>query len=114
MLDILATKTLDVKRPPAMSGGKRGQPVAVDGLAALPCLPLAPVQPARAQELIARWKFPAAVVLLETWVAGKHDIRHGDVVVLDGGEYPVRAVAAWTAFGGAGEHTHLVVEDVRP
>lgn len=117
MLATLATARMSIKRPPAVTGGKRTAPVAVAQLANLPCTPLYPVDSARAQELIARLKLPTTIVLLEAFVVGRKAIRHGDVAVMhgaDGEEYPVRAVAPWSAWGSAGEHTHIVVEEVRP
>lgn len=113
-LAILATETLSVKRPPAVTNGKRGAPSAVAGLASLSCTPLYPVDTAKAQELAQRLKLPTTIVLLETFVVGRRDVRHGDVVTVGGADYPVRAVAPWRPFTAAGEHTHVIVEDVQP
>jgi hypothetical protein len=114
MLDTLATARLSIKRPPAVTGGKRGAPVAVAALRNLPCTPLNPVDNVRAQELIARLKLPTTIVLLEAYAVGRRDIRPGDVAEVDGEDFPVRSVAKWTGFGSASLHTHFIVEDIRP
>lgn len=48
---------------------------------------------------------------LQTYVVGTPDIRVGDLLVVAGSGYPVRAVEAYTA--EVGDYLHLLVEDMR-
>lgn len=48
---------------------------------------------------------------LQTYISGTHDIQVGDLLVVAGSAYPVRAVEAYTA--EVGDYLHLLVEDMR-
>ena len=105
----LASKTASVKRAPIV-GGKRGQPATV--LSGLVCTPLYPADAGQANNLLQRLKLETPYRLLETFVAGHHDVQGGDTLVIDGDEYTVRAVAEWEMPGISRRFTHLTVEEL--
>ena len=91
-----------------MTGGKRGE--AVLHLSALRAVPLQPASP----ELVLRLQLQTPHQVLEMYIVGHHDIQTGDLLVVEGREYPIRGVAAWRAPGRQiGAYTHVVVEDVQ-
>jgi len=102
----MATVTATLKRPPDIAGGQRGEPVPVDGWTA-EVLPLMPVD-AHTQQ-VAGLDTPVGV--LQTFAQGDIDIRAGDVLVVDGVEYPVRWVEYWPF--EAVTTVQIVVEEVR-
>lgn len=104
--DRMATVTATLKRPPEMVNGQRGEPVAVDGWTAQ-VLPLMPVDARTVQ--VAGLETP--VGLYQTFAQGDVDIRAGDVLVVNGVEYPVRWVGFWPF--EAVTTVQIVVEEVR-
>jgi len=105
----LASVTASTKRPPTVSGGKRG--AAVTYVASLRCTPLDPVDPSTAPELRLRTGTNAPSELLQTFVDAAVDVKEGDVLVVGTTEYPVRYVADWTW-----RHTtyrHLILEELK-
>lgn len=108
-LDLLATKTASIKRA-QIAAGKRGQPVTV--LNGLKCTPLYPADPGAVNNLLMRIKSETPYRILETFLTGRPDIRGGDLLVVDGDAYTVRAVAEWTMPGGSRRFTHLLVEEL--
>lgn len=85
----MARKTAATKRAPALSGGLRG--AATVHLSGVRCTPLDPVNAETAQRL----GLATPHEVLQTFVAGDHDIREGDVFVCDDKSYPIRAVENW-------------------
>ena len=103
----MATVSASTKRPPAVSGGKRGSPVTQ--VASLSCLPLDPVDP----ELRERLGLETAHELLQTFVQGGLDIQEGDVLVVGGTEYPIRAVADWRWPPDEADYLQLILEELK-
>ena len=66
----MATKTASTKRPPALSGGKRGVPA--ENLTGLTCTPLDPVAP----EVRQRLALNTPHELLETFVSNGSEYKH--------------------------------------
>jgi len=101
----LATATLTTRRPPAVSAGKRGEPV--PHLGPTRCTPAMPVDPETRLALGLR----APLEVWQIFVEGAPDIREGDLVELDGRRtYKVRAVAAWPGRHG---YVRLLVDEVK-
>ena len=101
----LATETASTKRPPAISGNKRGVPVTQ--IASLSCTPLDPVQP----DLKQRMGLNSPHELLQTFVEGTASIVEGDVLVYASKDYPIRAVGDWKWRSTL--YVHLIVEDIK-
>lgn len=102
--DRMATVTAATKRPPSMSGGRRGSPV--DHLSGFACLPLDPVS----ADTVQRLGLQTPVRALQT-VTKETDIKEGDVLVVDGEEYVIRSVSDWEWRAGSQERfSALVVE----
>lgn len=108
-LRLLATATASVKRATIVAG-KRGAPATV--LTGLRCTPLYPADAGAVNNLLLRLKSETPYRILETFVLGRPDIQGGDLLVLDGDEYTVRAVAEWTMPGASRQFTHLMVEEL--
>lgn len=100
----LATETASTKRPPAVSGGRRG--TAATNIASLACTPLDPVDSEIRQRLV----LDTPHEVLQTFVDGTLDIREGDIFTYSGQDYPVRACAEWKWRGSA--YLHLILEDL--
>lgn len=98
----LLTKTASVKRA-AISGGKRGDPTTV--IASLSCMPLMPVD----AETRNRLYLDTPHQLYQTMVAGTQTIKRGDVVTVDGVDYPVATVEPWP-FKSGDPRTRLILE----
>lgn len=101
----LATVTARTKRAPAISDGKRGAPEF--HLADFKCTPLDVVD----AELRQRLALDTPHELLQVFVDGDPDIREGDLLVVGGIEYPIRAVADWVWRGSV--YRHLIVEELK-
>lgn len=86
----MATVTASVKRPPVVSGGKRGTPVA--HIASLKCFPLDPLTDA---EIVNQLNLMTPQEVLQTYVQDGLDIVEGDVLVVSGVDYQIRAVEDW-------------------
>lgn len=84
----LARETASTKRPPAASGGKRGEPEA--HLTGIAIWPLVPVDP----EIAYRLNLETPHELLQTFTE-ETDISEGDILTVSSVDYPVRAVADW-------------------
>lgn len=108
-LNLLATKTASVKRA-AITLGKRGEPATV--LTGLACTPLYPADPGAANNLLMRPEAETPYHLLETFVIGNPAILGGDLLVVDGEAYTVRAAAPWTMPGALRQFLHLLVEEL--
>ena len=89
---LMASKTATVKRPPAMSAGKRGAPVLVADLE-LKVLPLMPVDPQ------VRLSIPLDTPnkLYHTFTEGSDpiDLEEGDILVIDSVEYDIKSISEW-------------------
>jgi hypothetical protein len=108
-LKLLATAEASIKRAQIV-GGKRAEPVVV--LTELACTPLYPADAKQVNDLLQRLKLETPFRMLETFVSGNHDIRGGDTLVMNGREYPIRAVANWSPGRMSRAFTHLTVEDI--
>jgi hypothetical protein len=100
----LATETASTKRPPTISGGRRG--TATANIASLSCTPLDPVDSEIRQRLV----LDTPHEVLQTFVDGSLDIREGDILTYQGQDYPVRACAEWKWRGSL--YLHLILEDL--
>lgn len=91
----LAVVRASTKRPPVLSGGRRGAPV--PRLPLIMCLPLDTAEQQRVRDLAARlgMALDAPLDVLQTMVDGSTDIIEGDVLVVDLKEYPIRAIDDW-------------------
>lgn len=83
---LLATETVDTKRLPSLVGGKRGEPAIY--LEAVSCTPLDPVS----EQTALRLRLNTPHTLRQVHMEDSVDIIKGDVLVLDGRDYPVQAV----------------------
>ena len=105
-LSRFATVDASTKRAPALAGGKRGSPAT--NLTSLDCTPLYTVAP----ELANRMGLGTPHALRECYVDGGLDIVVGDLLVVAGIEYPIKAVAEWADWRGE-TFLHLTVEDLK-
>lgn len=103
----MATVVALTVRPPALSGGKRGTPTTK--LVTVRCTPLDPVDP----ELRQRMAINTPNELLQTFVQGGLDIQEGDMLVVSGSTYPIRAVADWYWPGDSANYVHLILEQLK-
>lgn len=101
------TVTASTKRGPAISGGKRGAPVAE--IASLTVTPLDPLD----AEIRNRLEIETPVKLKQTFTLGSHDIVDGDVLVVATVEYPIKYVEAWPAGPISDAFKLLVVEELQ-
>lgn len=85
----LATVSASTRRPPAVSGGKRGVPAT--HVVSLMCTPLDPAS----SELVPQRLLETPMELLQTFVDNSVDIIEGDVLVVGTTEYPIRYVGDW-------------------
>lgn len=99
----LATVACSTKRPPPITGGKRGP--ATTYLTDLACTPLDPVD----AEVRQTFQLDTAHELLQTFVTGDPDVRQGDVLVVGGKDYPIKAAAEWAWRDTV--TVHLILED---
>jgi hypothetical protein len=102
-----ANVTASTKRPPSISGGKRGTPAT--NISSLACTPLDPVDP----ELRQRLGLDTPHELLQTLVDTALDIKEGDILVVGSAEYPIKAVGDWAATASMPAYKWLVVEDLK-
>lgn len=100
-----ATITASTKRSPAVASGKRGAPVAY--LTDIELTPLDPLDPETRQRLALETPHE----LLQAFGDGGLDILEGDLLVVDGREYPVRYAAEWLWRGSS--FVHLALEDLK-
>ena len=105
----LCTETASTKRPPAISGGKRG--VAVSYLTSITTTRLYPLDAEKRQAL----EIDTPHELLEVFTLTNYDILEGDIFVYGGVDYPVRAAEEWgdyVAMSG-GARLRLILEDLK-
>ena len=101
----MATVTASTKRPPTISGGKRGS--ADTNISSLSCLPLDPLDP----DIANLFGIETPHELLQTFVDNGLDIRENDVLVVSSVEYKIRAVAEWDWRGA--DFLHLTLEEIK-
>lgn len=108
----LAVVNATTKRQPPVVAGKRGQAQA--HLSAFMCTPLDPAEGQQARDLAFRMRqvTNSPFELLQTYCDAALDIIEGDVLVVDGKEYPIRSVGRWAWRGR--EYLHLLVEVSKP
>lgn len=106
----LCTKTATTKRVPAMVAGERGEAVAYL-TTAFKLTPLLPVS----MELAQRLELGTPIELLQTFVYNQADITEGDILVMDGSEYPIKFTGAYIGYPSIDEipRLHLIVEDAK-
>ena len=109
--DRIANVTASTKRPPSVSDGKRGSPAT--NISSLSCTPLDPADPGTRSELQERLGLETPYELLQTYVDTALDIKEGDILVVDGTEYPIRAVADWAAAGSMPAYKALIIEELK-
>jgi len=103
----LATVTASTKRAPALASGKRGSPTTY--LSSLACLPLDPVD----AEVRQRLALNSPHELVQTFVQGGLDIAEGDLLVVGGAEWPIRAVEDWVWPGEGLAYQRLILEELK-
>jgi len=101
----LITVTASTKRSPNVSGGKRGAPAT--WLTLVMCTPLDPVD----AELRQRMALETPHELKHTFTDADLDITEGDFLVVNGVEYPIKAVEDWEWRGS--KYLHLVIEEIK-
>ena len=107
-LRLLMSEIADIKRA-TISLGKRGAPETV--LTGLACTPLYPADPGAVNGLLMQPQSETPYRLLEAFVTGHPSIKGGDLLVMAGESYTVRAVAKWTMPLASRKFTHLLVEE---
>lgn len=108
-MDRFLRLTVDIKRPPSISGGRRGKPTV--HLEDVKCTPIDPVT----EELVLREALDTPYELVQTYIKGDYDIKPGDILVTAAGtEYPIRRVGDWDWDGDEDEaFKRLVMEDLK-
>ena len=101
----LAIVSATTKRA-TMTAGKRGDASAY--LTGLFCTPLDPVS----AEDVQRMNLPTSLQLQETFIAEGADIVTGDRLVVEGKDYPIRAVEKFTWQSGE-KYLHLIIESLK-
>jgi hypothetical protein len=97
-----------LRRPDVGADKKRsGTP---ENIASLVCTPLDPL---RDPDLFERFGTQASSELLVTYVQGGLDIIPGDILVVSGTEYPIRAVGDWTWRPSATDYQQLIIEEIK-
>lgn len=104
----MAVVTASTKRPPALSGGKRGAPAAY--LTGVRCLPLDTAEQQMVRTYAARsgQALDTPLDMLQTMVDGNQDVKEGDILVVSGDEYPIRNINDWYWRGS--KFLHLLLE----
>jgi hypothetical protein len=103
----LLVATASTKRNPAITGGKRGEPVA--HLASVTCTRLYPVDAETQQRLTIESPYTTWVVFAD----GEPDVEAGDRWVQDGKEFAVKFVEQWPWPVDDKNYRRLVVEENR-
>jgi hypothetical protein len=110
--ELLATETATTKRPPLMSGGKRGVPVAhITTPFALTPLVSADFVAADRNTRV-RPPLDGPYTLLQTFTQDTVDIVKGDLLTVDSVDYPVQHVEMWPM--GTETWLFVIVEKVKP
>jgi hypothetical protein len=96
---------MQIKAPPAVSGGKRAAAsVVASGIA---CTPLDWIS----AEVAARFGLTDSLVRLrETFIDGTTNVPRAASIVVDSVEYEVKANERWDWPGVSTKYTHLIVE----
>lgn len=103
------TVSASTKRPPVMSAGKRGAPAI--HLAELSITPLDPTDGVTREEVFRRRpELQGAIRLLATCTDAS-DVWEGDVLTVDGIDYPIRLVNRWTWRGSV--YLHVIIEELQ-
>lgn len=105
---LFLTVTASTKRSPAAASGRIG--AAVENLASISVTPFHPVDAEIAQRIP---RLAGRQELLSVFVDESADILEGDILVVGGIEYPVRAVEDWTWEPSGLEFRRLVVEELK-
>ncbi len=107
-----ATVQASTKRSPALTGrGRKKTPEPyLDDIRVTPLDP-AETQQARETAFRLRQVLDSAMEFLETYTEATNDIVEGDVLVVEGTDYPVRDVATWK--WRTTVYLRLLVEDVK-
>lgn len=106
-----ATTAASTKRPPALSGGKVGEPIAQ-----LPSLLIVPLMPVSA-ETANTTRLDSPRTSFETFAFPgadniNLDVQNGDLLVVGSTEYKIVAVGEWER-PNDGSFLHLVVEKLK-
>lgn len=104
-----ATKSATIKRA-SVASGKRQSPTT--HLSGLKCTNLWPADSGRLGQLVEVGLIESLVNVFETIMVGNHDIRPGDILVVDTVEYVIRGAAQWEYPRSTDYFTHLTVEKV--
>ena len=104
-----ATKSASTKRA-VVASGKRQNPTA--HLTGLACTNLWPADISRLGQLVEAGLLESLVNIYETILVGNHDIKPGDLLVVDSVEYVIRGAAQWDYPTGTSYFTHLTVERI--
>jgi len=106
LFDKFATITITTKRPPAISGGKRGAPVAyiTTPIASTPIVPVSP-------EIAIRLNIGTPYEAKEIFVFESADIKEGDLVTIASIDYRVVAVAEWPWEFGVATFLRIILEE---
>lgn len=94
----------------AIIGGKRQTPSA--HLSGLKCTQLYPADVSRLGQLVQLGQLESLVNAYETFLIGNHDIRPGDILVVDDVRYVIRGAAQWDYPAGSDYFMHLTVEKI--
>lgn len=103
----LARVPFTTQRPPAQSGGKRGNPVNHLTDPMLRCTPLDPVD----LEVRQRLNLPVGRTFLKTFVDQGIDLGQGDTLIAQGKSYPVYAVGVWAWMDTT--YREVILEELR-
>lgn len=102
------TVTASTKRNPAIASGKRSGTTTTQ-IASLKVSPLDPVS----AELRNRLDIDTPHELLQCFTKGSHAILEGDILVVAGLEYPIKAVADWPDGTLPEAFKQLILEDLK-
>jgi len=101
---LFATVTASTKRPPALSGGRRG--AAAASIASLKCTPLDPLTP----EIALRAGLGTPFEGLQAFTEKGLDIVEGDILTVSSKDYPIKAVGDWYWPMDGNNYQFLVLE----
>jgi hypothetical protein len=101
--------TVSTKRA-VVASGKRQNPTA--NLTGLKCTNLYPADSGRAGALVAQGVLQSIVNAYETILLGNHDIRPGDLLVVESVEYVIHGAAPWQFPSSVGYFMQLTVEKI--
>lgn len=104
-----AVKTASTKRA-TVTAGKRQNPST--NLTGLSCTNLWPADVSRLGQLVEVGLLESLVNVYETILVGNHDVKPGDLLVVDSVEYIIRGAAPWDYPTGTDYFTHLTVERI--